>query len=128
MQTITSLSAILSECAVPPPRDDVTLQELGHLHVACGRAAVIARLREAGSAAGHAGKIANSIGRAIREGRVDGIVTPPQESSGGPRPLDLRSASRLGNAAFIAQLLRSEDPPAINATPGSDGTTPLMEA
>ena len=52
----------------------LTIDDIASLFAVSGRAALIAKLRAAGLAAGHAGKMANAVSKCVREGRITGLA------------------------------------------------------
>ena len=73
----TDLASLVAGLHLDPVKSiDLSLDEAVQLLQSGGRAVLLARLRSAGITAGYAGKVANALSKAIREGRIEGVEAP----------------------------------------------------
>ena len=95
MASVTSLDMLanlanIDSASLSP---DLTLDELASAYSLNGRAALIAKLRSSGLAAGHAGKLANAMAKCVREGRI-AVITMPEAAPSADLDLRLRFSMR----------------------------------
>ena len=81
----------------------LTLHDIASSFAVSGRASLVAKLRAAGLAAGHAGKVANAVAKCVREGRIAGMIAPEAAL---PIDLDLHAAAAAGNADRVLAILQ----------------------
>ena len=108
----------------------LTIDDIASLFAVSGRAALIAKLRAAGLAAGHAGKMANAESKCVREGRITGLAATQAVLS---MDLDLHAAAAAGNADRISAILQEHQKSSIELLDSlleakRSDSTPLMAA
>ena len=122
VHALAALAAM--DAALLPP--NLTLAELVSLYGTSGRSALIAKLRASGVAAGHTGKLANALAKAVREGGVEGASSTDHVTE-----LDLNTAAALGDEQRISNLLRRAQTDKKRGellARAVDGSLPLMAA
>ena len=157
-QLLEELDLTASSSTAPPINlDDLYLEEAAHLLLHEGRPALLLKLRESGLNAGHAGKVANALSKAIREGRVPGVEMPKKPPQEPPRkgpveyipnenltptnaapselpPSNNNITTRAGAVAAALEAAACEDVQPLKLEPtdanaaSADGTTALMLA
>ena len=124
MSQLSSIATLLDECGLSGRVSvgELTLAECAQLFAEQGRSALLAHVRQAGTPAGHAAKLANAVSRAVREGRVAGISdarVPHADAVSG----SLLTASRDGDVERIKSVLGRRG---LSHERDSEGSTPLM--